>query len=169
MLCMSDHQNEPNLLLTRGTTSKTGIHTLWIFGGYSYPKSLKWSSQSRSMTDLVRDNRQQMSRQPSLFLTVVRGRLHLLTLSCSLQTPSVHDVHFGWLHSQFRMFCQKRLAGDVRSHVALICDRLSDPMPIFGKRDALYVDQKRSSSQVQLLRLFRANRFTQNVRKDSWW
>ena len=62
------HQNGPNLLLTRGATIKTGILTPVEFGGY--PKSLKWSSQSRPMTDLVRKCRPKMSRQPSLFLSL---------------------------------------------------------------------------------------------------
>ena len=38
------------------------------FGGY--PKSLKWSSQSRPMTDLVRQARPKRSRQSSLFLSL---------------------------------------------------------------------------------------------------
>ena len=47
---------------------KPASWTLQNFGGW--PKSLKWSSQSRPMTDLVRKSRPKTSRQPSLFLSL---------------------------------------------------------------------------------------------------
>ena len=49
MIC---HQNDPSLSSTRGTINKTCILDPINFGGW--PKCLKWSSQSRPMTDLVR-------------------------------------------------------------------------------------------------------------------
>ena len=49
----------------------TASWTLYNFGGYT--KSLKWSSQSRPMTDLARKSRLKMSRQPSLFLSLQDG------------------------------------------------------------------------------------------------
>ena len=49
-------QNDYNLSSNRGTTYKTCILDPFIFFG-GCPKSLKWSSRSRPLTDLVRKNR----------------------------------------------------------------------------------------------------------------
>ena len=61
-------QNDYNLSSNRGTTYKTSILDPIEFGGW--PKSLKWSSQSRPMTDLVRKSRPQNPDQPSLVLSL---------------------------------------------------------------------------------------------------
>ena len=47
---------------------KPASWTLYVFGGC--PKSLKWSSQTRPMTDLVRKDHPQNPDQPSLFLSL---------------------------------------------------------------------------------------------------
>ena len=54
--------NQSNLLSNRGDTNKTGNVTCILH--------LKWSSQSRPMSDLVRNHRSKTPDQPSLFLNL---------------------------------------------------------------------------------------------------
>ena len=71
--------------------SKPASQPLQNFGGY--PECLKWSSQSRPMTDLVRKSRPKTPDQLSLFLS-----LHKLVWNQSSEPHRTHRIRIHSLH-----------------------------------------------------------------------